>query len=111
MNNLFCIMYSKLVAFFKAIGALLGFNSEQAYDVLSEDGFLTVIGKNCIEIYIGKYPKEVEVILVDENSTASCNPHQDKVDYSIVSDCNCNFYLKVKWDVDTVRTVYWKVIY
>lgn len=109
--NIFCYLYDKLRAFFKAIGVFLGFSLPDENDVQWQDGYLTVVGKDCIEILLDKNPEIVDVEFVDEASTGSCDPHQDMVDYTITNDENCNFYLKVKWDVSTVRKVYWRVEY
>jgi len=110
MNNFFCYLYSKFVATWEVILVVLGVKSEVIDDVFQE-GILTVVGSDCVELPLNKMPKDFLVDFMDEGITGSCDPHQDTIDSKIKTDCNCKYSLKVKWDVSTVRTIYWRVNY
>lgn len=110
MNNFFCYFYTKFAAAWGAILIALGFKQEVLKEVFQE-GTMVVVGTSCVELQLDTLPLDVLVELSDEALSASCDPHQDMVYYKVVSDCNCKYSLKIKWDVSTVREVYWRVTY
>ena len=110
MNNFFCYLYSKFFATWEVILAFLGCNANCNKEFFQE-GRITVVGKDCVEISLNKMPRTFSVYLQNDQITSSCDPHQDKIYSKIKTDCNCKYTLKIKWDVSTIRTICWVVSY
>lgn len=108
--NFFCYLYAKLRSFINAIAIFIGLKPEVDEPTFQE-GELTVVGQDEVEIFLDKFPEIVLVEFTDSPPTASCNPDQDSVTYCVKSDYNCNFFLKIKWSTSSVRKVYWRVNY
>ncbi len=110
MNNFFCYMYTKFTYFVNYLLEVFGFGTEQLKDEFQE-GVLTVVGSDCVELPLNGMPKDFAVSFIDETENASCDPHQDTLDFKIKTDCDCKYYLKIKWNVSNVRNVFWHVEY
>jgi hypothetical protein len=77
---------------------------------------ILVSGTNSVLIELDAEPKEVSVEFKKQHHrhrkhhNVPCNPHQDTLDYCVVSDDEL-FFLKIEWCVSNVREVLWAVKY
>lgn len=72
-------------------------------------GELSVIGKNLFQVELKKsLPHSVLVEFLDHPHHIPCHPHHDKLEWE-VHDRHHGFVLVIKWDVHSVRQIFYVV--
>lgn len=77
-------------------------------------GELIVVGKNEAKILLHKFPYDVKVHFRDQFCETPCNPHHaDVLEWEVQSSIHHHggFVLIIKWNVENVREIEWKVFY
>lgn len=118
INFFMCLLFQQI--------KLLFCNTENEVMMHFEEGEITVVGADEIELVLRKEPCEVIVELVQDQINVPCNPHhhdhnhghhhRDVVDWYIKHHHRHpkhknNFVLKIEWQILGVRTIRWFVKY
>lgn len=75
-------------------------------------GKLFVSGKGNLEFVFKKHPKHIIVYFDDECHPIPCNPCNPGVDdylFWSISKHTKHYVLTINWDVESMRTIIWKV--
>lgn len=72
-------------------------------------GKITVCGKGKLEFELEEYPTETLVYFEDDVIYIPCNPScEDRLKWKIIRK-NSGFKLIIKWKVNNIRTIIWKL--
>ncbi len=74
-------------------------------------GEIVVTGSDFFCVDLLKHPKHVKVSFVEECRNVPCNPAGDNLVWFVEDFGPCHHRLTIRWSVDGMRTILWKVKY
>lgn len=111
MNALLLLLLLILCAFGGKMFNLLEKLWNLLFPVEELGGETLVTGCDFFSVDLLKHPKNVKVFFAEECKHVPCNPAGDSLIWYVEEFGPCHHRLTVKWNVDGMRTILWKVKY